>query len=246
MRMSTTQRAARTQAKAREGNGDPENVIFKPRDETAVIIKPPRMMTAIIPIVGTAPLVLNAFSQKAIDTIIETQRAGSQSRKGRKREPKDFEAAYQGAMHRSREGWYGIPCSAFRNAAISACRVSGFRMTLAKLSCFILPDGFDAVTGQPLTKITKGEPVRNIMPARPKLGGVDIRARPLWEEGWEMNVHVQWDLDQFSADDVLNLFWRVGMQVGIGEGRHDSRDSAGLGWGTFAIKGGAIHVIKSQ
>jgi len=27
----------------------------------------------------------------------------------------------------------------------------------------------------------------------------------------------------------------VGLQVGIGEGRPDSRDSAGLGWGTFKL-----------
>jgi hypothetical protein len=34
---------------------------------------------------------------------------------------------------------------------------------------------------------------------------------------------------------VTNLMQRVGLQVGIGEGRPDSRESAGLGWGTFAI-----------
>jgi hypothetical protein len=29
---------------------------------------------------------------------------------------------------------------------------------------------------------------------------------------------------------------RVGAQVGIGEGRPDSKNSTGMGWGTFEIK----------
>ena len=39
-----------------------------------------------------------------------------------------------------------------------------------------------------------------------------------------------------ARTDVTNLMQRVGMQVGIGEGRPDSRDSAGLGWGTFRLE----------
>jgi len=38
-------------------------------------------------------------------------------------------------------------------------------------------------------------------------------------------------------DDVSNLLARVGIQCGIGEGRHNSRDSTGIGFGTFKIKG---------
>jgi len=34
---------------------------------------------------------------------------------------------------------------------------------------------------------------------------------------------------------VTNLLARMGMQVGIGAGRPDSTDSAGMGWGTFRI-----------
>jgi hypothetical protein len=33
----------------------------------------------------------------------------------------------------------------------------------------------------------------------------------------------------------MNLLARVGMQVGIGEGRPDSRESAGIGFGLFRI-----------
>jgi hypothetical protein len=46
---------------------------------------------------------------------------------------------------------------------------------------------------------------------------------------------VVYDADQFTLEDVSNLLARAGMQVGIGEGRPDSKMSAGMGWGTFRI-----------
>lgn len=200
-----------------------------------VAIPPPRFEQTAVLIRGTAPYVQHAFSQKAITTMMETQAMGQQSRKGRKREPKDFKAVYQAAMHRAKQGWHGIPCAAFRNAAISACRVVGFKMTIAKLSIFVQADGFDAKDGTPLVRITKGKPRQHFGAARNDNGSTDIRCRPMWAEGWEAMLRVRWDADQFSASDVMALLARVGGQVGVGEGRPDSRQSAGLGWGLFDI-----------
>ena len=206
------------------------------RKPGAVLIKKPNIEYADVLIRGKTPLVIQAFSAKARETIMATQLAGSQSRKGRKREPKDFDEVYEGSKHVARDGgWLGFAASAIRNGAISACRLAGFKMTIAKLSLFVEADGFDRVDGTPLIRITKGEPIMHLMYVRPDLGGVDIRARPMWLEGWEANLRMRWDADQFSADDVFNLMSRVGMQVGIGEGRYDSKESAGLGWGCFEI-----------
>ena len=72
------------------------------------------------------------------------------------------------------------------------------------------------------------------MAVRNATGVADIRVRPMWRE-WAADVKVSYDADQFTLQDVTNLMQRVGMQVGIGEGRPDSRDSAGLGWGTFVL-----------
>ena len=73
------------------------------------------------------------------------------------------------------------------------------------------------------------------MAVRNATGGPDIRVRPIWRE-WSADVRVRYDADQFTLNDVTNLMDRVGMQVGIGEGRPDSRQSAGLGWGTFRLE----------
>lgn len=205
-----------------------------PKDRS-VTISAPKFEVAAISIEGTSPYVQHRFSTKARNQIISTQEAGSTSRKGKTRAPKDFDETYRAAMYLSRQGWHGIPASAFRNAAISACRIVGFKMTLAKLSLFIEADGFDAEDGTPLVRITNGEPTPHFAPARNANGSVDIRCRPMWQEGWQATVRVRWDSEQFTAVDIANLLSRVGGQVGVGEGRPDSRMSSGLGWGLFKL-----------
>jgi hypothetical protein len=40
----------------------------------------------------------------------------------------------------------------------------------------------------------------------------------------------------FTPEHVAALLQRAGMQVGIGEGRPDSKRSVGQGWGLFTVK----------
>jgi len=205
------------------------------RQATTVTITPPNIVTLPLTIRGTAPLVVNRMSHKALQQMKAAQEAGSVAKKGKKREPKDFAANYEGARHVSTDGWDGVHAGAFRSAMISACRTVGFQMTRAKLSVFVEADGFDKVDGVPLVKITKGKPHYCEHLVRNDSGVVDIRARAMFDQGWEMVVKIKYDADQFTASDVVNLMARVGMQVGICEGRPDSKDSAGVGWGLFEI-----------
>jgi len=201
-----------------------------------ITIPPPNLKVAVFKIRGSAPYVQNKFSSKAREMMRASQEAGSTAKKGRKREPKNFQQCFEQATHISDEGWYGIPAPAFRNAAVSACKICGFHMTKAKLSIFIVQDGFDKDDGTPLIKITKGERIYHEGAVRNATGVADLRARPMWREGWEADVCVRFDADQFTLEDIANLMARVGMQVGIGEGRPDSKKSSGMGWGLFDIR----------
>ena len=216
--------------------GDGNGKTLKPPATERLTIAPPNIKTARFAIVGTAPYVQHAFSQKARGIMHATQEAGSTSRGKKVRQPRDFQADYQAAMHKTAEGWYGIPATAFRNAMVSACRMAQFKMTHAKLSVFILADGMDQDGHTPLVRITKGEPQYLETAARNDNGGCDLRARPLWSPGWEATVAVQFDADQFTVKDVANLLMRAGIQVGVGEGRPDSPNSCGMGWGTFRLR----------
>ncbi len=200
-----------------------------------VEITPLNLIEASFKVRGIVPLVLNRFSAKAQAMIKATQEAGSTAKKGKQREAKDFDAAYAGARYIAEDGWDGFPASAVRCAMISACRTVGFAMTLAKLSVFCVQDGFDATDHTPLVRITKGKPDCHIGPARNANGSIDLRARPMFKEGWEANITIRFDGNSFTLSDIANLMARVGLQVGLGEGRPDSRDSAGCGWGQFEL-----------
>jgi hypothetical protein len=225
-------------------SGRPTVAAKKPRTSPAapatggksVVVAAPNFMRAEFLLVGTAPLVINKFSAKAQEMMRAKQEAGDQGGKRPKRDPKDFDLCYQEALRTSPQGWHGIHAGAFRNAIISACRLVGFKMTIAKLTVFVDADGRDQDDGAPLVKITKGKPSKFEMAVRNESGVADIRARPMWEPGWECVLRVSWDADQFSLQDITNLLMRVGIQVGICEGRPDSSKSNGMGWGLFSVE----------
>lgn len=199
-----------------------------------ITISAPDIRTAEFRIIGTAPYVQLKFSEKSKLQMMEKHQKGQQGKKGIKKEVRNFDNDYKQAMHISTEGWHGIPASAFRNAMISACRLVGFKMTQAKLAVFVVPDGIDKTDGTPLVKI-KGMPEKAIHNVRNATGVADLRVRAMWRV-WSVVLKIQYDNDLFSAVDITNLLARVGIQVGIGEGRPDGKNSAGMGWGLFRLE----------
>lgn len=204
---------------------------------TQIQISAPNFQVAEFKVRGIAPYVQNKFSAKAREQMKDKQEAGSTGKKGTKKDAKNFQEAYEMATHRAVDGWCGIPAPAVRAAMISACRTVGFKMTLAKLSVFVEADGFDADDQTPLIKITRGDPEYFESLVRLATGVADIRPRPMWRPGWEAVIRIRFDGDQFTLTDVTNLLMRVGLQVGIGEGRPDSKMSTGMGWGMFEVLG---------
>jgi hypothetical protein len=200
---------------------------------TNVTIKAPEMRTAVFTIIGTAPLMIAKFSKKA--EMMAKMAQGKSAASRRDRPARDFEKDAADACYTSEEGWNGINAASFRNGMISACRLVGFKMTLAKLSIFVEADGFDATDYTPLVRIHAPKYEVSTMHTRNATGVVDIRARPLWKPGWKAHISIRWDADQFTVQDVANLLARVGLQGGVGEGRPDSKSSAGMGFGLFRI-----------
>lgn len=203
------------------------------KDGLSVVIPPVNEKTVEFKIIGTAPYVQLAFSEKAMNMMSDKMKAGSVAKKGTKRAPRDFDDDYKNSQHVSTEGWIGIPSVAFRAAMISACRSVGFQMTKGKLGVFIVADGISKAEGFPLTKI-KGTPKKVTHHVRNATGVADLRVRTMFEE-WSAIVRVNFDADMFSLSDIANLLSRAGRFVGIGEGRPDSKQSVGMGWGTFRL-----------
>lgn len=208
----------------------------KSEASTSVVISPPKFKVVVFHIVGVTPLVIHRFSAKTKAEMKQKMEGGKAASSKKDRQPKMTDDLYHEARYISPDGWDGFNASSIRNAMISACRLVGFKMTLAKLSFSVIADGWDKDEPQiPLIKII-GNPVKQEDMARVATGQPYVTVRPAYH-GWKADVKVRWDNDQFTLGDVTNLLMRVGMQVGIGEGRPDSKNSGGMGWGLFDIAG---------
>lgn len=185
--------------------------------------------------IGGPILVIHRFSAKTKQQMKEKMETGKAAGSRKNREAKDTDQTYQEARYRSKDGWDGFHAGALRNAMISACRLVGFKMTLAKLSIFVEADGRDEQEPQiPLIRII-GKPQKQEDMARVETGQPYVTVRAAYHD-WKAKVRIRWDQDQFTLADVTNLLARVGQQVGLCEGRPDSKNSAGMGWGLFDIE----------
>jgi hypothetical protein len=199
-----------------------------------VTIHPPNIQRAVFRIEGKS-YVQNRFAARV--QVSERMTVPQRDRKSRTaRPPRNFEQDFENAHHRTVAGWCGIPCAAFRAAMIDACRTVNLVMTRAKMSLFVVPDGFDMHDGYPLVRLySHNPPERTELPVRNDNGSLDIRVRPLWRDWWA-DITIEFDADMISAESVANLLDRAGRQVGVGEGRPFSKNSAGMGWGTFTVQ----------
>jgi hypothetical protein len=206
-------------------------------ESKSINIRPVKFQRANFQLIGMedCPLVIHRFSAKLRNEMQLKMETGKAASSKKNREPKNTDQTFNEARYRSRDGWDGFHAGALRKALISACRLVGFKMTLAKLSIFVEKDGVDAEEPQiPLVRIL-GEPTKQADMARVETGQPYVTVRAAYHN-WRANAQIRWDADQFTLDDVTNLLARVGLQVGIGEGRPDSKNSAGMGWGLFEIE----------
>ena len=200
------------------------------------VIKPPKFQTGEFTIRGLAPLVIHRFPKKVEHEMKLKMETGKAASSKKNREAKSTDDLFEQSRYKSKEGWDGFHASAIRCAMISACRLVGFKMVLAKLSVFVVQDGWDAQQPQiPLIRIY-GEAIKQEDVARVQTGQPYVTVRAAYHD-WTAKIRIRWDADQFTTDDISSLLSRAGMQVGIGEGRPDSKNSAGMGWGIFTIEG---------
>jgi len=207
------------------------------RETTAVQITPPNIKWAVFNIEGTAPLVVHRFEEKVKAAFRKKIEEGSKPTTKNRFEPKDTDEICEAAKYIGEtkgKKWEGFNASGVRNALISACRGAGFKMTIGKQSLFCEQDGWDIYTPLiPLVRI-QGEAKKSELIGKTETGVAMLTIRPMYFP-WSASLRIRYDADMFKVSDVTNLLARAGMCVGICEGRPDSKNSCGMGWGTFQI-----------
>ena len=200
----------------------------KPVEEVpAISINKIGVGTMIVPIRGTAPLIMHKFSEKAKRQMLDKQ----QGRKAPK-ELRDPEADYKSALYLTDDATgevYGFPVIAFKAATVSACRFfkKDLPMTVARQSIFMKGE-FSKAEGQQLAVIVGDPHMREDMV---RVGmTTDLRYRPEFTE-WRTELEVTYVKSMLDRESVLSLIEAGGMAVGVGEWRPEK----GGDFGTYEI-----------
>lgn len=180
--------------------------------------------TLSVPILGTAPLLVHKFSEKAKRQMLDNM----QGRKSPKA-AKDPEAEYEAAFYRTKEGGYGFPAIAFKAATVSASRFYGKSVTMTSLRQFVFINGEPGEDGQQMVPIV-GNPVMREDVVRVGMGGTDLRYRPQFSE-WSTTLLVTYVTSALTRDSLLSLIDAGGLGVGVGEWRPEKKGD----FGTYQI-----------
>lgn len=233
--------AARSAKAVATTNGNGTIDISKPVTSSSpqIIIDPIAQETLLVPIVGTAPLIVHRFSEKAKKQMLDNMQ-GVKTPK----QPKDPEAEYEGAFYRFRargdDGEYltsigddgkriyvpsvndfGLPVISFKAATVEASRFYGKDVTKVGLRQFLFLSGEIGQDGQMLARVEAGgldDPHMREDVVRVGQGGTDLRYRPEWSE-WRTQLQVTYVTSALTRGSVLSLIDAGGLGVGVGEWR---------------------------
>lgn len=195
-----------------------------PQDVTPqIVIDRIAAETMEVPIVGTSPLIVHRFSEKAKRQMLDAM----QGRKTPK-QAKDPEAEYQAALYRFADGGSGIPVIAFKAATVGGARFYQ-SVTMRELKQFLFMRGEIGVDGQALARIDGEHHLREDV-VRVGRGGTDLRYRPEYTN-WRTTLTVTYVTSALTRASVLSLIDAGGMGVGVGEWRPE-RDGD---FGTYRI-----------
>lgn len=180
--------------------------------------------TILVPLLGTTPLIMHRFTEKAKRQMLEKMQGIK-----RTRETRDPSAEYEGSMHRLEAGGYGFPSTGFKMATVSAARFYGSDVTMVALKQSMFFHGEPGVGGSTLTEIV-GEPEMREDVVRLNRNATDLRYRAQFRE-WSATLKVSYITTQLDEGSVLSLIDAGGLGVGIGDWRPERSGE----YGTYKI-----------
>lgn len=197
------------------------------RDEQDVAIRLRRLerVTHEVPITGTSPLIVNRWSEKAKQMMLDAQQSSARPKK----QPKDPVANYEASKYKLPDGRDGFPATAFKAAIVHAARMF---------------DGITQVSLKQMVRVT-GEGVEQLVPLdfgevsmredtpRNASGVADLRYRAQYWP-WSATLHVVTIAGQFDTESILALVDAAGVG-GVGEWRPTAPKSATGSFGTFEV-----------
>lgn len=156
-------------------------------------------------LVGTAPLIMHAWSHKAKQQMLDKQMKKATETKAAKDPQRDFEES----IYVDADGLPAFPSVAFKAAAVDAAVAMDFRKTNLRQSFHVEGEFAPIVLSDP-------QPREDMV--RVGMGTADIRFRAQFMP-WGTLLPIVLNERMLSPEQLVNLFEAAGFGIGIGEWR---------------------------
>ncbi len=196
-----------------------------PEEQSTIELRRLERVVFEIPIRGTAPLIVNRWSEKAKQMMLEKQTTSARAKK----QPKDPVANFEASRYLLPDARDGFPATAFKAAIVHAARLfEGITQVQLKQTVVVLGEGPDQ-----LVPIDYGEITMREDTPRNASGVADLRYRAQYWP-WSAVLRVRTIGGQFDRSSILSLVDAAGIG-GVGEWRPTSPKSATGTFGTFEV-----------
>jgi len=193
-----------------------------PTDEMGLPIIPIELRILNIRLVGDTALIVNAWSEKALNMMRAKQQKTGLTARG----AKDPAADYRASLYNHPDGGFGFKSIAFKAAAVTALsQVDGGLTKVRARGCFHVGDSGSSAE---LIRIEcPSEPRMREDPVRVATGTADLRYRgEFWP--WACTLKIRYNSKSVTVAQLVSLFNLAGFAVGIGEWRPEKRGISGM------------------
>ncbi len=144
---------------------------------------------------------------------------GREEGKTTKKMLRDYDAEYESCFYYTADKKYGFPAGGFMGAMLDACVPLDIAKTQIKRSIRLLGDIYELTYKKVNRRID--HPRRSGRNSTP-----DTRHRPEFID-WSCELILQYDMNQITPDQIINLINQAGFSTGIGDWRPSSPKSSG-------------------
>lgn len=218
---------------------------------SVVIIPKLRIQTVTLKITGKTPLIVHAWSKKAITMMLNKQMSVASAGREKKNPLNDFrESLYnitEGEKHKL--VGFGVPSPAFKAAIVSSANDVSMKMTEIKRGLHVSHYTTEIIA-PPLPKVdytewdikhakelefehSKGCSMRQDL-VRLQTGVADVRFRGCWPK-WGCTLEIEYNESVLSLEQVVNLVSAAGYGCGIGEWRPSAPECRSGEYGRFEV-----------
>jgi hypothetical protein len=219
------------------------------KKSATVEIKPMELQTVNITIVGTTPLIVHAWSQKAKQMMLDKQQKKATKTKHEIKIPvndvmnasywlteqpengetdEEAEAIFEAAIAAGAK--FGFPVTGIKQSAIMGAKRGGLDVVATELRGSFFLEGATEASTTDIAEIISEPPI--LREDMVKVGGMsktaDIRYRPQFNN-WEIPMRMTYNVNgKYSLEQLLNCFNVGGFVCGIGEWRPERDGQNGM------------------